>query len=152
LMNYVIKYHYPEIEKKEVEEEEKWVLLFGEIVKRTARMVAEWQCVGFTHGVMNTDNMSILGLTIDYGPFGFLDSYNPDFISNATDQEGRYSFKNQPFICKWNLEKLYEVFSILLEKNIGKNWTILTLNIGEFISQKCETSWDFSKRMKKMKN
>ena len=60
---------------------------FEEIVKRTARLVAEWQCVGFVHGVLNTDNMSIYGLTIDYGPYGFLDRYNPDHIFNGSGKK-----------------------------------------------------------------
>ena len=72
---------------------------FGEVVKRTAELMAQWQAVGFAHGVMNTDNMSILGLTLDYGPFGFLDAYDPDFICNHTDEQGRYSFANQPGIA-----------------------------------------------------
>ena len=71
---------------------------FGEVVKRTAELMAQWQAVGFAHGVMNTDNMSILGLTLDYGPYGFLDAYDPDFICNHTDEGGRYSFANQPGI------------------------------------------------------
>jgi uncharacterized protein YdiU (UPF0061 family) len=71
---------------------------FGEVVKRTADMIAQWQAVGFAHGVMNTDNMSILGLTIDYGPYGFMDAYDPQFICNHTDEQGRYSFINQPMI------------------------------------------------------
>ena len=65
---------------------------FGEVVKRTAELMAHWQAVGFAHGVMNTDNMSILGLTLDYGPFGFMDAYDPDFICNHTDEQGRYAF------------------------------------------------------------
>eukprot|EP01114_Cavostelium_apophysatum_P015151 TRINITY_DN4070_c0_g1_i3.p1 TRINITY_DN4070_c0_g1~~TRINITY_DN4070_c0_g1_i3.p1 ORF type:complete len:340 (+),score=109.76 TRINITY_DN4070_c0_g1_i3:1159-2178(+) len=75
-------------------------------------MVALWQCIGWAHGVLNTDNMSVLGLTIDYGPFGFLDVYDPDFICNGSDSEGRYSFKNQPEICKWNLGQLLESLAI----------------------------------------
>jgi len=76
-------------------------------------MVALWQCVGFAHGVLNTDNMSIIGLTLDYGPFGFLDSYNPDFICNGSDHDGRYSFKNQPSICKWNLDSLADSLGLI---------------------------------------
>ena len=79
---------------------------FGEVVKRTAEMIAQWQAVGFAHGVMNTDNMSILGLAIDYGPYGFMDAYNPEFICNHSDEQGRYSFINQPMIAHWNLRAL----------------------------------------------
>jgi len=79
---------------------------FGEVVKRTAHLVAQWQAAGFAHGVMNTDNMSILGLTLDYGPFGFLDAYEPGFICNHSDETGRYAFDMQPAIAHWNLRAL----------------------------------------------
>jgi uncharacterized protein YdiU (UPF0061 family) len=79
---------------------------FGEVVKRTAHLMAHWQAAGFAHGVMNTDNMSILGLTLDYGPFGFLDAYEPGFICNHSDETGRYAFDMQPAIAHWNLRAL----------------------------------------------
>lgn len=94
----------------------KYFLFFQEVSKRTAKLMASWQSIGFCHGVMNTDNMSILGLTIDYGPFGFLDRFDPDHICNHSDYEGRYSFGNQPPIAKWNLEKLAIAISPLLKK------------------------------------
>ncbi|MEP6503801.1 MAG: protein adenylyltransferase SelO [Betaproteobacteria bacterium] len=78
----------------------------AEVVRRTAAMVAHWQAVGFAHGVMNTDNMSILGLTIDYGPFGFLDGYDPGHICNHSDSQGRYAFARQPNVAWWNLHAL----------------------------------------------
>ena len=78
----------------------------AEVVRRTATMVAHWQAVGFAHGVMNTDNMSILGLTIDYGPFGFLDGYDPGHICNHSDTGGRYAFARQPNVAWWNLHAL----------------------------------------------
>jgi uncharacterized protein YdiU (UPF0061 family) len=87
---------------------------FGAVVKRTAELMADWQAVGFAHGVMNTDNMSILGLTLDYGPFGFLDAYDPGFICNHTDEAGRYSFDNQPSIGHWNLRALAVALSGLI--------------------------------------
>jgi uncharacterized protein YdiU (UPF0061 family) len=87
---------------------------YGEVVKRTAEMVAAWQAVGFAHGVMNTDNMSILGLTLDYGPYGFMDAYDPHFICNHTDEQGRYSFINQPAIAHWNLRALALALSDLI--------------------------------------
>ena len=76
------------------------------VVRRTATMVAHWQAVGFAHGVMNTDNMSILGLTIDYGPFGFLDGFDPDHVCNHSDTQGRYAFASQPEVAWWNLHAL----------------------------------------------
>ena len=76
-------------------------------------MVAKWQVYGFVHGVMNTDNMSILGLTIDYGPYAFMDRFNSLHISNESDNQGRYCYKNQPSTCKYNLKKLAEAIEIL---------------------------------------
>jgi uncharacterized protein YdiU (UPF0061 family) len=80
--------------------------LLQAVAARTARMVAQWQAVGFCHGVMNTDNMSILGLTIDYGPFQFLDAFDPDHICNHSDHQGRYAFGKQPQVAYWNLSCL----------------------------------------------
>ncbi|KAF9082188.1 hypothetical protein BGX23_012718 [Mortierella sp. AD031] len=89
--------------------------MFEQVAYRTAIMVSGWQAIGFCHGVMNTDNMSILGLTIDYGPYAFLDKYDPAFICNHSDSEGRYSFQQQPGICLWNLGRL----ALTLEHLIG---------------------------------
>lgn len=83
-----------------------YVLFFQSVVKKTAKLFAAWQSVGFAHGVLNTDNMSILGLTIDYGPFGFIDHLDLDHICNHSDVDGRYSFGNQAPIGMWNLEHL----------------------------------------------
>lgn len=110
LADYAIRHHWPHLEG-EADRYQQW---FTDIVLRTARLIALWQSVGFAHGVMNTDNMSILGLTIDYGPFGFLDDYQPDFICNHSDYQGRYSFENQPMIGMWNLNRLAHVLSGLL--------------------------------------
>lgn len=88
-----------------------------EVVTRTAKMVASWQSVGFVHGVMNTDNMSILGLTIDYGPYAFLDTYEPKHIFNHSDSEGRYTYANQPHIAWWNLYRLAESLTVIDEVN-----------------------------------
>lgn len=85
--------------------------MFKQIVASTAKLIAKWQAHGFAHGVMNTDNMSILGLTIDYGPFGFLDDYDPTFICNHSDHTGRYAFEQQPSIGLWNLNALAITFS-----------------------------------------
>ena len=88
--------------------------LLAEVVDRTAKLIAQWQGVGFCHGVMNTDNMSILGLTMDYGPFGFLDAFDPAHICNHTDQQGRYSYRNQPAIGQWNCFALGQALSGLI--------------------------------------
>ena len=87
---------------------------FAEICARTARMVADWMRVGFVHGVMNTDNMSILGLTVDYGPYGWVDDYDPDWTPNTTDAQGRrYRFGWQPAVARWNLIRLAQALSPL---------------------------------------
>ena len=107
LADYVIDEYFPEFAGD-------YTGWFGEVVKRTAEMIAHWQAVGFAHGVMNTDNMSILGLTIDYGPYGFLDAYDPQFVCNHSDEQGRYSFINQPMIAHWNLRALALALSDLI--------------------------------------
>uniref|UniRef100_A0A667Y6L1 Selenoprotein O n=1 Tax=Myripristis murdjan TaxID=586833 RepID=A0A667Y6L1_9TELE len=111
MMDYVIEMFYPEIQQNYPDRVERNVAFFKEVVLRTARLVAQWQCVGFCHGVLNTDNMSILGLTLDYGPYGFMDRFDPDFICNASDNSGRYSYQAQPAVCRWNLVKLAEALA-----------------------------------------
>ena len=98
LADHVIDTFYPELRG----EANAYAALLAEVSRRTARMIAHWQAVGFMHGVMNTDNMSILGITLDYGPFGFMEAYDADHICNHTDQQGRYSYANQPEIGHWN--------------------------------------------------
>ena len=88
--------------------------LLGDVALRTARLMAQWQAVGFCHGVMNTDNMSLLGLTIDYGPFGFLDAFDPGHICNHSDHQGRYAFARQPNVGLWNLHALAQALLPLL--------------------------------------
>ena len=79
-------------------------------------MIARWQAQGFAHGVMNSDNMSILGLTIDYGPFSFMETYNPSFICNHSDHQGRYSFERQPSVALWNLDRLANAIRSLIDE------------------------------------
>jgi len=93
-----------------------YLAMFRAIRDRSLTMVAQWQAYGFVHGVMNTDNMSILGETFDYGPYTFMDTFNPDFISSHTDHEGRYAFKNQPNIMGWNLSCLAQALIPLAPK------------------------------------
>ncbi len=104
LADYVIEHHFPEL----AGQADRLQRLFGVVTRRTGILMARWMAAGFAHGVMNTDNMSILGLTLDYGPYGFLDDYDPDFICNHTDAEGRYSFGHQPGIGMWNCARLGE--------------------------------------------
>ncbi|MDA7745165.1 YdiU family protein, partial [bacterium] len=111
LADYLIGRHFSEWS----DNPKRYYLLLQSCVLSTAKTIAQWQSVGFCHGVMNTDNMSILGDTIDYGPFGFLDSYDPGFICNHSDHQGRYSFQNQPSVALWNLNALATCFSSLLD-------------------------------------
>ncbi|HBB6757193.1 TPA: YdiU family protein [Citrobacter amalonaticus] len=107
LADFAIRHYWPHLPQ----DADKYILWFRDVVARTASLIADWQTVGFAHGVMNTDNMSILGLTMDYGPFGFLDDYEPGFICNHSDHQGRYSFDNQPAVGLWNLQRLAQSLS-----------------------------------------
>jgi serine/tyrosine/threonine adenylyltransferase len=103
LADYVIDQHYPACRDTSAFNGNPYAALLQAVSERTAKMVAHWQAVGFCHGVMNTDNMSILGLTIDYGPFQFLDTFDPQHICNHSDTQGRYAYNKQPNIAYWNL-------------------------------------------------
>jgi len=111
LADYAIRHHWPEL-SEQADRYQRW---FADIVRRTARLIGLWQSVGFAHGVMNTDNMSLLGLTLDYGPYGFLDNYAPGFICNHSDYQGRYSFEHQPSAGLWNLHRLAHALSPLMD-------------------------------------
>jgi len=110
LMEYTIAESYPHLQEKA----DRYILFFAEVVERTAKLLAQWQSVGFNHGVMNTDNMSIAGLTIDYGPYAFLDDYDFGYICNHTDTYGRYSFGSQPDVAEWNLRALMVALSPMI--------------------------------------
>ena len=81
-----------------------------EVCTRTGKLFSAWQAMGFTHGVINTDNMSLIGLTIDYGPFAFLEKFDPSFTPNTTDSSRRYCYGNQPHIGLWNCERFVRVY------------------------------------------
>ena len=112
LADYVISESYPHLQN----DEDRYFKFFSEIVERTAKLIAQWQGVGFCHGVMNTDNMSIAGLTIDYGPYAMLDDYDFGFVCNKTDRVGRYSYGDQPNISYWNLTMLSKALSPIIDK------------------------------------
>jgi uncharacterized protein YdiU (UPF0061 family) len=112
LADYVIDHHYPYVR----EAENPYAHLLHEVAIRTGRLVAEWQAVGWAHGVLNTDNMSILGLTLDYGPYGFMERYDPTFICNHSDHHGRYSFQHQPDIGYWNIRALGQALSLVIDE------------------------------------
>jgi uncharacterized protein YdiU (UPF0061 family) len=116
LADYVIDRFYPACRTDARWGGNPYVALLAAVTERTACMVAHWQSVGFCHGVMNTDNMSILGLTIDYGPFQFLDGYKPDHICNHSDHQGRYAFYKQPNVAYWNLYCLGQALLPLIDE------------------------------------
>ncbi len=118
LADYVIEHHFPHLLSRpdKMDKTDQYVGFFQEVVTLTARLIAKWQAVGWAHGVMNTDNMSIHGITLDYGPFGFMDEYDPGFICNHSDHHGRYAFDRQPYIGLWNLSCLAEALLPLASK------------------------------------
>jgi uncharacterized protein YdiU (UPF0061 family) len=114
LVDFTIRTDFPHLGEPSLDVYLKW---FEEVCRRTADMIVHWQRVGFVHGVMNTDNMSILGLTIDYGPYGWLENYDPSWTPNTTDSaERRYRFGNQPQIAFWNLGQLANAIYPLIEQ------------------------------------
>jgi uncharacterized protein YdiU (UPF0061 family) len=110
LADYVIARYYPELTRLS----DPYPEFLRLVSLRTAELMAQWQAVGFSHGVMNTDNMSILGLTLDYGPFGFLDAFDPGYVCNHSDTGGRYAFDQQPDVAAWNLTKLAQTLVPLM--------------------------------------
>ncbi|XP_047014526.1 protein adenylyltransferase SelO isoform X2 [Ictalurus punctatus] len=111
LLNFVIEEHFTAIEPSDPN---KYVRFFSVVVNETAHMIAKWMSVGFAHGVCNTDNFSLLSITIDYGPFGFMESYNPNFVPNSSDDEGRYGIGEQANVGLFNLQKLLEALHPVL--------------------------------------
>lgn len=114
--DYTIKRHFPELEG----DGNPYVSLLEEVIKRQANLIAKWQLVGFIHGVMNTDNMTISGETIDYGPCAFMDTYDPATVFSSIDSQGRYAYQNQPGIGVWNLARFAEALLPLLNENKDK--------------------------------
>lgn len=110
LADFVIHHHYPQV----LEAENPYQALLQEVATKTAHTIAQWQSVGFMHGVLNTDNMSILGLTLDYGPFGFMDGFDPAHICNHSDHQGRYAYQMQPRIGQWNCHALAQALLPLI--------------------------------------
>jgi uncharacterized protein YdiU (UPF0061 family) len=138
LVEITISHHFPDF----VDHPNRYVLFFQEVVKRTARLFADWQAVGFCHGVLNTDNMSILGLALDYGPYGFINEFDPDFICNHSDHQGRYSLGNQPAIGMWNVEMLgFALESLINEEDkkrvLGTYSQIFLVYYRKLLLEKC---------------
>ena len=115
LADHVIAHHLPECQDRAAQwQGHVYAALLDEVQTRTAHLMAQWQAVGFCHGVMNTDNMSVLGLTIDYGPFQFMDGFDPGHICNHSDTQGRYAYERQPNIAYWNLYALAQALLPLI--------------------------------------
>jgi hypothetical protein len=111
LADFTLRHYFPEL----LNDARPYPALLHEVTRRTARLMAQWQAVGFCHGVMNTDNMSILGLSLDYGPYGFMEAYNPAWICNHSDYDGRYAYDQQPQIGAWNCTCLAQALLPLME-------------------------------------
>lgn len=132
LLQYVIARHYPEARDSEVPA----LSVLRIVAQRQAALIADWMLLGFIHGVMNTDNMSVAGETIDYGPCAFMDEYDPNTVFSSIDHGGRYAFANQPAIAQWNLTRLAETLLPLIdpqtEKAVALATEVLQSFIGEF--------------------
>lgn len=113
LANYTIERHFSKCSK----DENPYLSLLKEVIERQAELITKWQLVGFIHGVMNTDNMSISGETIDYGPCAFMNAYDPATVFSSIDREGRYAYGNQPYIAAWNLTRFAETLLPLIHEN-----------------------------------
>ena len=112
LADLVLDHYYPHL----LTEDNPYLAFLNEVIDNTARLIARWQAAGFAHGVMNTDNMSIHGITLDYGPFGFVEQYDPQFICNHSDHQGRYAFDKQPEVGLFNLSCLAQALLPVLHK------------------------------------
>lgn len=113
LADYTLQRHFPQVDA----DENRYLFLLQEVIKRQAMLIAQWQLVGFIHGVMNTDNMALSGETIDYGPCAFMDAYDPATVFSSIDTHGRYAYGNQPHIAAWNLARFAETLLPLLHVN-----------------------------------
>ena len=129
LADYTLQRHFPEVEPGE----NPYLTLLQEVIKGQAVLIAKWQLVGFIHGVMNTDNMTISGETIDYGPCAFMDNYDPATVFSSIDRQGRYAYGNQPNIAAWNLTRFAETLLPLLH-----------VNQDQAVSLAQDALWDFT--------
>jgi uncharacterized protein YdiU (UPF0061 family) len=129
LADHVIARHYPDL----ADNERPYLALLRAVIARQADLVARWLLVGFIHGVMNTDNTSISGETIDYGPCAFMDHYNPAQVFSSIDEMGRYAYANQPRIAQWNLTRLAECLLPLISDDQDKAIAEAQTALGEFV-------------------
>jgi uncharacterized protein YdiU (UPF0061 family) len=128
LADYTIERHY----KEGVQEENPYLYLLNEVIKKQATLIAKWQLVGFIHGVMNTDNMAISGETIDYGPCAFMDTYDPKTVFSSIDTYGRYRYENQPTMAEWNLSRFAETLLPLLHEDTDESIKIAQEAVSRF--------------------
>lgn len=130
LADYAIKRHFPSIQSKQ----NGYLGLLDEVIKAQASLIAKWQLVGFIHGVMNTDNVSISGETIDYGPCAFMDHYDPKTVFSSIDLQGRYAYRNQPNIGLWNLARFAETLIPLIDENQEQAIQLVEASLQKFAS------------------
>lgn len=128
LADYTLQRHYPEA----LAEENRYLFLLREVLKRQAELIAKWQLVGFIHGVMNTDNMALSGETIDYGPCAFMDVFDPETVFSSIDRHGRYAYDNQPQIAAWNLARFAETLLPLLHEDGAQAIKLAENEISDF--------------------
>lgn len=131
VVDYTIRRHYPDVAAAPVPA----LALFEAIAERQAALIARWQLVGFVHGVMNTDNMSLAGETLDYGPCAFMDTYDPATVFSSIDSAGRYAYANQPTIAQWNLARLAEALLPLVDPDQGRAVERATAALEAFASR-----------------
>lgn len=143
LADYTLERHFKEIKY----EENPYLYLLKEVIKRQAELIAKWQLVGFIHGVMNTDNMTISGETIDYGPCAFMDTYDPETVFSSIDIYGRYAYKNQPNMAVWNLARFAETLLPLLSTNKDESINLAEDALAEF-GVIFKTNWTSGMRAK----
>jgi len=136
LLDYSINRHYTKIKEKS----NLAIELFKAVMEKQINLITDWMRVGFVHGVMNTDNMTISGETIDYGPCAFMDSYDPKTVFSSIDYQGRYAYLNQPGIAKWNLSRFAESLLPLIDNNKSKAIEIATETVNSFDAM-YENSW-----------
>ncbi|XP_045503763.1 protein adenylyltransferase SelO, mitochondrial-like [Colias croceus] len=139
LADFIIKHHFPEIS---LDDEDRYVKLYSEVAHRNLDMVATWQGIGFTHGVLNTDNISLLGLTIDYGPYGFIDHYYDHYVPNSSDDMGRYAYKMQPEILLWNLDKFAEALVLILKVEQIAKIRAIQATLDEYVEDKIRNTFN----------
>lgn len=144
LADYAVQRHYPEIGEAG---EERYLHFLREVIQRQSKLIANWQLVGFIHGVMNTDNMAISGETIDYGPCAFMDTYDLATVFSSIDTQGRYAYGNQPYIAVWNLARLAESLLPLLHEDEEQAVKLAEDALGEF-SGLFQHHWLAGMRMK----